>query len=1746
MKAEAQFLERLQQLLEAGEIEPSRVLDQLLKEEYPALRQMLRRCALMRSFDQDVFASVLSAGLGELPPPDFKEFVELPEVERVPRSGERYRIKDRPRQEYLTDWQKDRELAKGWHAKLADFCRLRHPEDSLDILYHLVGAHSEEAAAFLGEQFEKADQRFDLAQCFSLLQVALDQRLQADPIFLKTVDSWKRYYQARALFAEAYFQTTSHFPRRRLVELVDQILSPDIPQWILHLHATGGMGKTIFLRWVVARKLVPESIPCARLDLDDYNLEVVKLHPWLLLLPIARQLDEQLLGLFSNMLASYAPHLRYLDPPETRPLQAAPLELGPAEGKALLVRFSDVLREARLSRVVIVLDTLEEVTLYPEAFLETFHQLRALHDVLPSLRLVLSGRYRIPEKIPQLQQIFDQGAIEHEVARFDDMEAKELLRMRGVDEIPIIDAIIARLREPDTPAQPGGSNPFKLSLFAELALSHDQLTPEEVANFPDADFAYLLERVIKRIPSQSLRWVVRYGALPRRLTPLFIANVLLEPLQKALRGDLSPDNPQEHLPPRLERYAEQDVWVPDPQAEPTTEQLWNDLVRHCSDHGWISRKGEAGAEAVQFHGDVADPMRDILSRQQIFGDLQLRSVRYFEDLAAQEPQRWADWTCAAVFHRFQYEGQAAEAYWDSKLRSSEAQRDPAARRRIATEVLGREYADEGKTPRRLVGTDEVIISPLALAKAHVEALWAIVEIANSSPNKLGDVSIDLRRHMKFAEEIQVALGEPGLPTSLKVVVVALLHLAAQEHGEAIRLLDTARRETTDPNDRALVLAWLAETKREFAQPDALTFYEEVVRLFPKVTQPRGLTLLGLRRKLARLYAAEGRYHAAREQLREAEREGEEPPAALQQLRLDAVELAVDFRDVNDARATIESFESLGPRNPSQENRRSMLEGRLRRLQKDPERGLEPIEAVLTNQHTPGEKAWALYFRGTILGDLMHFSRALDDLRLAGQIVESAAPNLTERCTTRQALILGRDMGRYKAALLTLVGVGGKSFHTVEHQLELVFILFQKGSKEAADKMKALQEQMRQVHPSLRARVLAAGLALGLLPKSEESMSDLCSTLERIQPHSARLTPLGLFRYRERELETTRQQQKALLNLLSTPSSDSPSFAADSLNMVEILRVLGERKRARGILDPLLDVIRKKMNGYLFLRCMQAFRRLEPQSAWKQFPESPSGGTFQLEKHPYLYGVLLLEYATALLDADRNDAVPELLQEAEVSLSEEKLSTRWNARLEELRGRLAQRLERGEDARDCFLRAGERYGQLGDDASQYTMEKLATATKAPEPVVTVGGIRASSAESPIILKPAEPAHLSPDEWQVFEKLRPRPGKAVSELLPPWILENWQQTRRFLEKVLFPADIQRRLGHVTRPAGVHLEVSQAFLSALPWELAEFPGEREHGPGSARLVRYLARVPSGRKASSRRSIRWVQTTLQQLGFASLKSDGILGPRTQRAIRDFQLRNGLEITGAIDNELHNMLRSLVRRQSGAGIVRALVVAGRPGGYGESQAPSVAPTVSEGYRGVGLDSKLLVTPTLEEFAIAFRQFHPTVLHFIGAIQERRGTICLEFGRGYSKEAEPPDLTFTTTVLDQALARTNEGEAPFLILDIDRPESSWEAVFALALRNRFAADLLQLGSCTGILASGLAQPGEADWLQQAILSCLTNHAPVGELASSIRSLATRHRTADVAAEDPSGSLCYLGVALFTESAELPVSDPYSNPGDRVA
>ncbi len=112
--------------------------------------------------------------------------------------------------------------------------------------------------------------------------------------------------------------------------------------------------------------------------------------------------------------------------------------------------------------------------------------------------------------------------------------------------------------------------PFTLALVADLLGTDPGITPDQLVG-PQASMPYLVERVIGRIEDVRLRWVVRAGVVPRRLSFDFFRHVLA-PLLTEVAAETFPDDEDDlrGLWDRLIDYVGSRSWIALSPAQPDT------------------------------------------------------------------------------------------------------------------------------------------------------------------------------------------------------------------------------------------------------------------------------------------------------------------------------------------------------------------------------------------------------------------------------------------------------------------------------------------------------------------------------------------------------------------------------------------------------------------------------------------------------------------------------------------------------------------------------------------------------------------------------------------------------------------------------------------------------------------------------------------------------------------------------------------------------------------------------------------------------------------------------------------------------------------------------------------------------------------------------------------------------------------------------------------------------------------------
>ena len=117
------------------------------------------------------------------------------------------------------------------------------------------------------------------------------------------------------------------------------------------------------------------------------------------------------------------------------------------------------------------------------------------------------------------------------------------------------------------------------------------------------------------------------------------------------------------------------------------EGAWTAFCHYASNHAWISFV-VGKTDTLKFHDEIASSLGRELQTDDTYVQLQQAAFEYFEKKAAREPDKWGIWIQEAIYHRFQLEGAAAGAYWQSQIDSEMATQNLHWRLALANEVLG--------------------------------------------------------------------------------------------------------------------------------------------------------------------------------------------------------------------------------------------------------------------------------------------------------------------------------------------------------------------------------------------------------------------------------------------------------------------------------------------------------------------------------------------------------------------------------------------------------------------------------------------------------------------------------------------------------------------------------------------------------------------------------------------------------------------------------------------------------------------------------------------------------------------------------------------------------------------------------------------------------------------------------------------------------------------------------------------------
>ena len=1056
---------------------------------------LLRRAAIPVVFDESIAREILAANLpgggSAAPDGDIAWLLAHADIERLGSGEPLYRMRAAARAERLEPWFAPNDKAPAYDDVVDGIGLSEAIVDKLttddgavragwqmEHLYHLAMANPTAAMRRLETLYRAADADFDVPSCYRVLQAIGGQRTllvrhrdqrdqpaerrQAITRLLETHDALQQYYEARCAFASDLAKSAHALERQFMREEWDRIqrinttsassINTPERQWIIDLTAQGGMGKTIFLQWLAARRCVPNRVPYARIDFDFTDPTVLPEAPWLVLVRLAQQLNSQIAGRpFSGFIEKYDEYASIARDLAVEGRAQHTGEFLDVTGEQRLARqisddFADTLRETVGGAVVVVLDTLEDVIRRRTTnLLAVITCLSKVHDAYPNLRLVLAGRFdlRDDSKLKGFATAFGAVTRSVQLERFDlDESVRYLVSVRGLPDNEAVHAM----------AECSRGLPFALSLYADEWQLGGAMTADEVRASPNPELKYLVNRVLRRIEAsdQALCWLLRYGVVPRQLTKSFAHDVLLPELEVALGGaGTSLDDPTRDTSVLHPFYAEQRA-----AATPVAvdlDDLWARLEAYAGTLSFV--RADVDRDTVVFHEDAVRPMRRELQRQPVFQRLQARAAEYYARLAAdverQDPNRWARATRAMLFHRFQLGGPQAERAWRRALKAATARRDVKLVFEIATELTQPEYLDDDRCS--IVRDDGTpVVAPALLRDALIAKVQAALQLGSSVGNAAGDVDWWAEAERALDDLTALERREPELEMNRSTAAVMRAQVDARygKSQEALERLGRVRAtmvSLTDQFELAVALGGVLATRES---PEAIERLSDAIKLGEELQSVEPHRIIELRQQLATQCTLHDRYDLAIEQLivvRNRLRRGsidrcqatgrlaevvlvsDEPRQAAGAARHAIADCEVALGQTVRSLTLAERGEWLGLRADLE-----VLEARALCASGEPEQALAKADAALatatqlTELQPPSAtsdmlaavaRARARSVRGVILATRGRHGPALDDLETARQIwaqgVKRVEQSATDLC--RKVTLLLYRVGNLKMA-----------------------------------------------------------------------------------------------------------------------------------------------------------------------------------------------------------------------------------------------------------------------------------------------------------------------------------------------------------------------------------------------------------------------------------------------------------------------------------------------------------------------------------------------------------------------------------------------------------------------------------------------------------------------------------------------------------------------------------------------------------
>ena len=1462
----------------------------------------------------------------------------------------------------------------------------------------------------------------------------------------------------------------------------------------------------------------------------------------MMLLEFAAQLDRQLDGApFQELLASHG-HYRsvLLRSPNEDDYRIKPRKVLASDGEDVASRFVAALQRRAADRpVVFVLDTFEEAlrpAVHPEELLAL---MREVVERSPAARVVIAGRYDFRDRPTAAAELPE--AAHHELLFPPDEQRRYLTDVRGIRDEPTITEV-QRLAE---------GLPLTMSMYADLIERNRNVTAATLATYQDPGLQAAIDRVVTRVEDRRVRWLLRYGVVPRRLSFDFVVDVMWRFLNPGMAEGSALDDPGDD--PARSSVDDQVAFPTGLDPVETVEELqvlWHNLLKYAADYSWVVAAEDR--QSVQFRPDLISPLRRLISNKPVYAALQRAAADYYRKRAAASPTLWQRWTTEAVFHLLQVDVDDGAQAWRAAIATARSRRRDDWCLDFATDLLGSEFVDD-RTGAPTGGMTPQLLAEAHLERARAAAALAESKAARSKAVRTAQTAAETSRSADpdplwvdfddgYAAALALRQQDPDIVLPEQDLLVVEFHATARGHskGDLDRL--RGRREQVDestlsPGNLAMLDRTLGQAMTAVGESGGAAYLEASYERAKDAEDPSAARLSALY-QISWLIES-GQCAEALDMLRRAEADGLFGAADDDGLSMWAWlydELALSERAIEQARKLLD-----GGQRRAQAH--LMISGSLC----DVARPAEALDEVAKSRAAAQADA-------ETLADLAVRALAVEGLCLAMMHESGPAVECLLAAAARARELRDVNQAAYMAAVASAVhllvagnlreaeqaldeaaradpepcGQGWTMVRVVRALLLARVDRAQEADVILREAMTMLREQ--SAVPKLRIQIATAGLAVA--PSSAAWAQELIERLTEVTPVAARVPKL--FWTSEVPAEVAPEARERLLAValgvgggaLDEPERTPAETVQHVQRIAEVLRIAGERGRAREFLTAVAEYQRNVVEWSSWIEAMQ---RLGPAT-----PDEPLPPDDMLANDSAVTASVLIMLARRRLALDGAEVAEARLVRAEQILAGQAVVNCRTAELALGRAEIARARAEHVQANRYASAAARTYEQLGAFVLRNRVARdfeLGERDHTPDPEsvqIRFGQPRDGRLE--VVMRLPDGQEMTRVATPgIFDRVSPSDvlGRARTALAP--LLEGWRTWSEQIGERCLPHELAVALApNEGQYRDLRLVFASSDVASLPWELCQ---AWESGVPLAQhsAIHDLYRSVRAHRRNETR-IRILQEGLRQLGLFQGVPDGLVGPGTTGALETFQRTRGVDERGPGRASFAQLREELTQRN--ARRLRVLVV--RPDAHAQLERQRGDLAIGTGLAGIyamhGADVEELemsVSSARRAVLSRARGFRPDVVHVAASVRYAGGAVMLDLGgdaghRSLSRTGAGWDA-LTVSELNGLLSAVGYGRTvPLVIIDVPSAGSLPETVRACGGRNSFAHQLLGVGGAQAVLATGLAEPHDQIEILNTIAARLANGEDIAEVVRQL------HGARPARTSETPTVLAFAGMALFLE------------------